>query len=149
MSLTDKSLRRISAYNKKRKRSFDDQLPGGKADTSSPLDFSKEQLIKGVVVEYEHTDDFLKALEISMDHLSENPKYYDHLEDMEAQFDEKKAAVNYIFSVIAATYYGDKDPYERSVVERQDDWARVSPGETNVENWKNLGGTPVTEYHKD
>jgi len=38
-----------------------------------------EQIRKGVEVEMEHTDDKRTALKIALDHLKEDPKYYDKL----------------------------------------------------------------------
>jgi hypothetical protein len=61
-----------------------DQLPGGLADKKEPSDFDPEQLRKGIEVEREHVDgDTAKAREIAMDHLVEDPKYYDKLQKME------------------------------------------------------------------
>lgn len=62
---------------------YKDQLPGGLGDEKAPSDFDQDQLKKGVKVELEHTDDPLTALEISVDHLTENPQYYDLLETIE------------------------------------------------------------------
>jgi len=42
-----------------------------------------EQLRKGIQVEMEHTKELEVAYEIAMDHLFENPKYYDDLEGIE------------------------------------------------------------------
>ena len=69
----------------KHKNGFEDQIPGGLADESSPSDFDQGQLEKGIKVEKEHTDDPSLAEEIAMDHLFEDPKYYDKLEKVEAQ----------------------------------------------------------------
>lgn len=60
-----------------------DALPGGLADKHDPSEFDQEQLMKGIHVEFEHTKDVLLALEISMDHLVENPYYYTDLEKIE------------------------------------------------------------------
>jgi hypothetical protein len=60
--------------------SHKDILPGGLADKAIPKDFNQKQLIKGVKIELEHTDDKNLAREIAMDHLTEDPKYYDKLE---------------------------------------------------------------------
>ena len=60
-----------------------DQLPGGLADKKKPSDFDKAQLDKGTAVEVEHVDDRSKAQEIAMDHLTEDPVYYDKLEKIE------------------------------------------------------------------
>ena len=45
----------------------------------------KTQLNKGVKVEMEHTSNKVKAKEIAMDHLFEDPKYYDKLEKIETK----------------------------------------------------------------
>lgn len=60
-----------------------DKLKGGKADKKQPTDFPLDQLEKGIEVEKEHTDDPYKAIEIAMDHLAEDTKYYTKLEKME------------------------------------------------------------------
>lgn len=68
-------------------------IKGGKADKLSlqqiadkfkvPIDKLKKQIEMGIKVEMEHTDDKEKATEITMDHLTEFPDYYDRLEKME------------------------------------------------------------------
>jgi len=45
----------------------------------------KKQLNKGIKVEMEHTKDKGQAKEIAMDHLFEDPKYYDKLEKVETK----------------------------------------------------------------
>ena len=62
-----------------------DLLKGGLADMAQPSQFNPAQLRKGVIVEAEHTDDPAIAREIAMDHLMEDPKYYDHLAEMEKE----------------------------------------------------------------
>lgn len=64
---------------------FEDTMPGGLADDKSPEDFDPEALRKGIEVEMEHTDDRQVAQEIAMDHLAEDPEYYDKLEIMERE----------------------------------------------------------------
>lgn len=69
------------------------KLKGGLSDNLTLKDISvkhkvtiddiKSQLIKGIKIEMEHTNDKNKAKEIAMDHLTENPKYYDDLKTME------------------------------------------------------------------
>lgn len=85
MPLSDKAFSRMKNHFGD-KYAFEDQLPGGMADNANILQFSKEQLVKGVEIEFEHTDDFMMALEIATDHLMENPNYYDYLEEMEKEF---------------------------------------------------------------
>lgn len=62
---------------------FEDQLPGGLADDRHPREFPEEKLNQGVRVELEHTDDPTTALEIVMDHLTEDINYYDKLAEIE------------------------------------------------------------------
>ena len=72
-----------------------DSIKGGKADKLSakeiadkfnvPVSKINKQNKKGIKVELEHTDDEKKAKEISMDHLTEFPDYYDRLEKMEKE----------------------------------------------------------------
>jgi len=51
-------------------------LHGGLGDGKSPLEFDADQIIMGLEVEKEHSDNPLIALEIVLDHLTENPDYY-------------------------------------------------------------------------
>jgi hypothetical protein len=78
----------------------EEKLKGGKADKKTFEDLVrknlehgtpygdvesrlKKQLNKGIKVEMEHTKDKGQAKEIAMDHLFEDPKYYDKLEKIE------------------------------------------------------------------
>src|SRR5574343_573292 len=78
---------KVHAFYKKEQQ---DKLPGGLADDKSPEQFDQKALAKGVKVESEHTTDKSLAREIAMDHLTEDPKYYDKLEKIE----EKGHATN-------------------------------------------------------
>lgn len=49
----------------------------------SLIDFDKDQLLKGIKVEKEHSECLIIARRIALDHLSECPDYYDRLEKME------------------------------------------------------------------
>jgi hypothetical protein len=62
-----------------------DLIPGGIADKIKS-NFDPKQLSKGIIVEMEHTDNPALAKEIAQDHLSEDSKYYDHLEEMETKY---------------------------------------------------------------
>lgn len=66
---------------------FEDQLEGGLADLRDPSQFDPVSLCRGLLVELEHTDDAKKALEIAMDHLTEDPRYYEALAEMEAELE--------------------------------------------------------------
>jgi hypothetical protein len=89
--------------------SEDESLEGGVADGKTLLNLAKKhayndsknstsedkikrvykilklQLDKGIKVEMEHTKSRVKAKEIAMDHISEDPKYYDKLEKVETK----------------------------------------------------------------
>jgi hypothetical protein len=54
-------------------------LVGGKGDTMTVDKFPPEKLLKGMQVEMEHTNDPRIALEIAIDHLTENVNYYETL----------------------------------------------------------------------
>lgn len=74
-------------------KEHDEQVPGGLASGLSveeiaeehdvPVEQIEAQMYKGITVETEHTPNAAIAAEIAMDHLMEDPLYYDHLEDME------------------------------------------------------------------
>jgi SpoVK/Ycf46/Vps4 family AAA+-type ATPase len=76
----------------KKKTREKDRIPGGLADDRDVSEFDPEQLGKGMQVEKEHADDPGLALEIAKDHLSEFPKYYDALDEMEKGLKKKKAS---------------------------------------------------------
>lgn len=101
----------------KYKQSFkEEKLEGGLADGKSLMDIAqmhayddstdsttkeriqkifnylKIQLDKGIKVEMEHTKSKVKAREIAMDHLFEDPKYYQKLKKIESKEDYHKSA---------------------------------------------------------
>jgi hypothetical protein len=85
----------------KDKEEAGEQIPGGKAEGKSPMEFDLDQLSMGIDVEMEHTDDTMVAFEIAMDHLTEFPDYYTRLKKMEDQAKqeeggegEKQASIN-------------------------------------------------------
>lgn len=61
----------------------EDLLPGGKGDNASPEDFDRNEVARGIHVEMEHTNDPRIALEITLDHLVEDPQYYAKLATIE------------------------------------------------------------------
>jgi hypothetical protein len=82
--------------NKVKGIKIENEIVGGLADGCSIEDIANkhnvseititQQLNKGVKVEMEHTDDKNKAREIAMDHLMEDPNYYDKLETVEEDY---------------------------------------------------------------
>lgn len=67
--------------------SWKDQIKGGRADKNKPSDFDDDAMKVGIKHELEHTDDHKKAAEIAMDHLAEDPKYYEKLKKIETNED--------------------------------------------------------------
>lgn len=61
-------------------------LKGGKGDGKTDADFPKDQVAMGKKVEREHTNNPEIADEIVHDHLSEDKKYYSHLQKMEDKY---------------------------------------------------------------
>jgi hypothetical protein len=67
----------------------EDLIPGGKADDLTPQDLAQKHEVSvnsimkeiaiGVKVEMEHVDDEDEAREIAMDHIEEDPRYYQKL----------------------------------------------------------------------
>jgi cytidyltransferase-like protein len=77
----------------KRENINEDKIPGGLSQGKSLIDIARhhrvsqsdvfKQLEKGIKVEMEHTTSKEVAKEIAMDHLWEDPKYYDKLSSIE------------------------------------------------------------------
>jgi hypothetical protein len=66
-----------------KEKKSDGMIPGGLAAKKRVRDFDKRSLLKGMKVEQEHSPDPRIQLEIAMDHLTEDPDYYEKLEKME------------------------------------------------------------------
>jgi hypothetical protein len=54
-------------------------IPGGRASGRHTSEFDPQQIAIGTKVEMEHTRNRRLAREIAMDHLVEDPRYYDKL----------------------------------------------------------------------
>jgi len=78
----------------KDKEEVGDLISGGLADNKSPLKYDPDQVLMGMEIEMEHTDNPMIALEISIDHLQENPKYYDYLDKMEKDMKDSPESSN-------------------------------------------------------
>lgn len=85
------------------KRSWKEQIPGGRAEGKTPSDFNKKDVEKGKEIELEHTGDTKNkmnhdkhksnhdlAREIAIDHLDEFDKYYDDKVGLPAMEDKLK-----------------------------------------------------------
>jgi hypothetical protein len=77
----------------KLKKQFKEKIPGGLASGRDVASFDAESISKGIEVELEHTSDIKIATEIAMDHLAEDPKYYDKLQKMEKGVCEMKLKI--------------------------------------------------------
>ena len=78
------------------------------------MDTMFEQLRKGIRIEMEHTTEMMIALEIAMDHLFEDPYYYDKLDDMEGG-EATEATTSSSAGVYDAPFGGPKkDPLKLS-----------------------------------
>jgi hypothetical protein len=79
-----------------------------------PHSFINEQLIKGIKVEMEHTDNPEVARKIALDHLEENPFYYQYLDKMEEEL--KNLDIDKHFQEIQTENYyakgGNLEAYE-------------------------------------
>lgn len=88
--------------NKMLQSFHEEELEGGKGDNMSLRKLAKKhkvdvsvivrEFVKGVKVEREHTNKIKKAIEIAMDHLTEDPYYYKKLSKIENKEDYEKSA---------------------------------------------------------
>lgn len=87
----------------------EDNLPGGKGDKIDPKSIDKEELKKGIKHEKEHTSDVKIAMEIALDHLTEDPKYYTNLSKsgIDESTDSSKWEGNGKYTVIIKSTTGD------------------------------------------
>lgn len=73
-------MKNILGYKQFESKIYQDMLVGGRGDKLKPEDVNQEELKVGVEVEREHVGgDAVRAAEIAIDHLSENPNYYSDL----------------------------------------------------------------------
>jgi len=61
-------------------------LRGGASSGQVPEGMDPNELDAGVEIEYEHTADSATAKKIAIDHLTEDPQYYTHLQQMVLQY---------------------------------------------------------------
>jgi len=110
------------------------ELEGGKGDDKSPADFDLKQIKLGIEVEKEHTDDPFDALEIVLDHLTEDPEYYTVKDDPEAsaQFnaasdasgDEPHSSGAYVQDGMA----GERDRNGNPIPAIEPNWSKMGMG---------------------
>ena len=128
---TGQIMQDLNKYTKEMKEA--EKLKGGKADNmnlekiaekhnAQLIDIAK-QFVKGHDVELEHTKDKLKASEIVMDHLFEDPKYYDKLSKVETK-EIKKEEPN------EATGSGSSGAFSAPLAFKDSDFVKKSFAET-------------------
>lgn len=66
------------------------RVPGGLAARRHPSEFPFEKLVRGTLVELEHTNDPRVAMEIAMDHLTEDINYYEKLSTIEKHSNHRR-----------------------------------------------------------
>jgi hypothetical protein len=75
-----------------------DLLPGGEADNVPDREFPRAALAKGQKHEHEHTDNDQIAKEIAKDHLSEDPRYYEKVEQIESATKPEKTSTDSVYA---------------------------------------------------
>ena len=124
-----------------KEESDDEKLQGGLADRETLMDLAKKhayddstdstsekkiksmlktlkvQLSKGIKVEMEHTKSKSRAKDIAMDHLSEDPHYYDKLEKIEKTEPTEATGSGAVGAVSAPVAFMDSDFVRRSFAE--------------------------------
>lgn len=80
-------------------------LTGGKAEQAhkQPKDFNPKSIRKGMKVEREHTTNRNVQREIAMDHLTEDPHYYEKLQKMEKAAFQLPGKLNNLLRSLAVT----------------------------------------------
>jgi 8-oxo-dGTP pyrophosphatase MutT (NUDIX family)/2'-5' RNA ligase len=107
----------IREYGRMKPSLYENELKGGKADNFTVEDIMskhnlsyeeiKNEIIKGITTEKEHTDSISKAFEITLDHLYENGEYYTKLKDS-GLADELNESMN----IKNIFYHGSLDKHE-------------------------------------
>ena len=109
----------VAARMTKASKNEADVVPGGLAKGLSLNDIAEKHGVsvdmmvaefkKGIAVEMEHTTDREVAKEITLDHLFEDPKYYDKLKKVEEYVDKK--GVEHVAAALPQT---EEEPIEES-----------------------------------
>jgi len=102
------------------------------------LDVDQEELKKGIAVEKEHTSDPVKAEEIALDHLAEDPEYYTKLD--KAGLEESHEA-NEQWLDAFKSYIGDID-IKLSPTELLDKYDGMSPKDAARKYFKEFHSAP-------
>lgn len=115
-----------------------DLIPGGLADKRKPEDFDYEQLQKGIKVELEHTSDPQIAQEIAMDHLTEDEKYYDKLENIESMLKKLTVVADLLDAKGFRALADDADQISDLLLKEPRRTTPITP--TDMPDWELNGG---------
>jgi hypothetical protein len=77
--------------------SAEDILIQDEVDDRNPSEYDQVQLEKGIRVELEHTDSVDIATKIAMDHLDEDPLYYEKLAEIHSTQEKESEHVNFYY----------------------------------------------------
>lgn len=118
----------------------EDMVPGGLADDMTAKDLADKHGVdvaeieaaieKGIKVEMEHTADEKIAHEVAMDHIFEDPKYYDKLADMENESEaveegnEEKVALELYVKLVDKNGEFTEDQMSRMSLEEIEDYLK-------------------------
>ena len=118
----------------------EDMVPGGLSDNMTAQELADKHGVdvaeieaaieKGVKVEMEHTDDEKIAHEVAMDHIFEDPKYYDKLANMENESEtveegnEEKVALELYVKLVDKEGEFTEDQMSRMSLEEIEDYLK-------------------------
>jgi hypothetical protein len=97
-------------------REWKDKIHGGKGDDYTPDDFDEDDIKIGTAVEREHSNNPDIATELTIDHLAEDPDYYDKL--IMAGLADEEDAVN-LFNDLKSD--GDKKKAKSDIMDNFED----------------------------
>lgn len=139
------------------KEKVGDVLGGGLGDDKSPKEFDTQQIVMGVQVELEHTNDPMIAMEIAIDHLTEIPDYYTRLKKMEdnaeneingsEESDKSEEEMEDILLGYEPKNVGDE--MDEELIDYQDDLIKDLPDITKIEVPVGLGKTGSIKKPKE
>jgi hypothetical protein len=89
------------------KQQYKDSMQGGVGDSTNVDNVCYKQLAIGILVEKEHTNDVMKAMEIAIDHLTETEDYYSTL--IKLGLADEKPAINLHKKLYASNVITEED----------------------------------------
>lgn len=99
-------------------------LEGGRSQGHTPEEFDQREIMLGLEMEKEHTDDPDVAMGLVMDHLIEFPDYYSKLKGFEASLVKKDAATANDAEPAKWAQTGQNPPVDYLLATQAFDWQR-------------------------